>query len=162
MKTYLFEIPGVPFAKQRARTLKSGRSYTPTETVQYENLVKTCFTQKYPCESPTEEFITVDILAVYPVPTSWSKKDKIKADQNRIFPKKHDWDNIGKIVCDALNGVVWKDDKQIMEGQVCKRFGDRPRVVVLITIYDEAYMNTDPMELIDADEKEWYMNRWQA
>lgn len=138
MKSYLFEIPGEPFAKQRARTLRTGRSYTPAKTVQYENLVKTCFMQKYPCESPTEDFAVIEIIAVYPVPQSWTKKNKIRASQNRLFPKRHDWDNIGKIICDGLQGgVLFHNDNQIIDGYVHKRFGDRPRTVVMVTVLDE-------------------------
>lgn len=163
MKSYLFEIPGEPFAKQRARTLRTGRSYTPAKTVQFENLVKTCFAQKYPCESPTEDWVTVDIIAVYPVPQSWSKKDKIRASEDKMFPKKHDWDNIGKIVCDGLNGVAWHDDKQIFDGMVHKRFGDRPRTVVLVTTYTTEELEQNKLlGVLSAEEMEWYMNSWQV
>jgi len=133
MKSYLFEIPGEPFAKQRARTLRTGRSYTPAKTVQFENLVKTCFVQKYPCESPSEDWVTVDIIAVYPVPQSWSKKDKIRASEDKMFPKKHDWDNIGKIICDGLNGVAWHDDAQVVSMAVSKVYGETPEVRVCLS-----------------------------
>lgn len=136
MRSYIFDVPGMPFAKQRARTLRTGRSYTPRETVVYENLVKTCFTSKYPGVVPSDKPFAVMICAVYPVPVSWSKKDKIKASEGCITPKKHDWDNVGKIVCDALNDVAWIDDKQIFSGFVLKKYGDRPCVRVLIYEYD--------------------------
>lgn len=161
MKTYMFEIPGEPFAKQRARTLKTGRSYTPAKTVQFENLVKTCFTQKYPCESMTEDFCTVGIIAVYPVPASWSKKNKIKADQGKIFPKRHDWDNIGKIVCDGLQGILFHNDNQIFDGYVHKRFGDHPRTVVFIRTYTADELENDNCPIMTAYEMVWYMKQWQ-
>ena len=38
-----------------------------------------------------------------------------------LFPlKTPDWDNIGKFVCDCLNEIIWKDDKQIISGKVEK------------------------------------------
>lgn len=137
MITYLFEVPGTPVAKQRPRTTRTGHTYTPQQTVMYENLVKTCFMQKYPCHTPTEQPVSVSILAVYPIPKSWSKKDKIKAINHESFPRKNDWDNIAKAVCDSLNGVFYHDDAQIFDGQVFKRYGDRPRVVVMLTTFDE-------------------------
>lgn len=133
----MFDVPGMPFAKQRARTLRTGRSYTPKETVMYENLVKTRFVDKYPDALPTEAPCSVFICAVYPIPKSWSKKDKIKADAGILTPRRHDWDNVGKIVCDALNGVAWTDDNQIFAGFVFKKYGDRPCVRVLIYDYDD-------------------------
>lgn len=153
MKSYLFEIPGEPFGKQRARTLKTGRSYTPAKTVQFENLVKTCFVQKYPCEPLTDDFSIIEIIAVYPVPKSWSKKDKIKADEDKLFPKRHDWDNIGKIVCDGLQGVLFNNDNIIFEGHVHKRFGDRPRTVVMVTVLEESDL-VGKMRMPSADDIE--------
>lgn len=36
-----------------------------------------------------------------------------------------DWDNLAKGVCDALTGIAWYDDDQILDGRCSKRFGDR-------------------------------------
>ena len=45
--------------------------------------------------------------------------------------KKPDADNIAKVVCDALNGLAYKDDAQVIDLTVHKRFGD-PKVIVKI------------------------------
>lgn len=37
---------------------------------------------------------------------------------------KPDWDNIAKNICDALNGVVYPDDKAIVTGSVKKVYSD--------------------------------------
>jgi Holliday junction resolvase RusA-like endonuclease len=46
-----------------------------------------------------------------------------------------DWDNLGKAVSDALNGVAYRDDNQVMDGRVTKRVDPlvQPYVVVHIT-----------------------------
>ena len=47
-----------------------------------------------------------------------------------------DWDNIGKAVCDALNRLIYEDDKQIVIGKVQKKWaaaGEQPSVGVLIS-----------------------------
>lgn len=42
------------------------------------------------------------------------------------FPNvREDWDNLGKFVCDVCNGLVWKDDKQIISGKVEKFYAKR-------------------------------------
>ena len=46
--------------------------------------------------------------------------------------KKPDGSNVLKAVEDALNGVVYRDDCQIADSRIVRRYGDRPRVVVSI------------------------------
>nr|DAQ86101.1 MAG TPA: Endodeoxyribonuclease RusA [Caudoviricetes sp.] len=43
-----------------------------------------------------------------------------------------DADNIAKAVLDGLNGVVYADDKQIVELKVIKAYAEVPRVEVTI------------------------------
>jgi len=38
----------------------------------------------------------------------------------RYCPVRPDWDNVGKIVCDALNGVAWPDDARVVDAHVEK------------------------------------------
>lgn len=47
---------------------------------------------------------------------------------------KPDWDNIGKAVCDALNGIAYKDDSQVVSANVYKVWASDglPKVVVSI------------------------------
>ena len=45
---------------------------------------------------------------------------------------KPDWDNIGKIIADAFNGVAWHDDAQITQATVHKVYGVTPMVRVEI------------------------------
>ena len=40
-----------------------------------------------------------------------------------------DWNNLGGVT-DALNGIVWHDDRQIVQGIVTKVYGDRPCLVI--------------------------------
>ena len=131
-----FTIPGAPFGKQRHRTATIGnrnRSYTPEKTVNYENLVKLLFQQAangfYAAAGP----VRVLILAYYPIPKSVSKKRANLMRAGKIRPtSKPDYDNIGKIVGDALNGIAYKDDAQVVDGHVIKYFSDLPRVEVII------------------------------
>lgn len=51
-----------------------------------------------------------------------------------LFPmKKPDLDNVMKIMCDALNGIAYKDDAQIVNAKICKRWSsEMPSVWVTI------------------------------
>lgn len=128
-------IPGKPFGKQRPRFSRaSGTTYTPKETAVYENLVKTCFCQKYPTHIPTENGIRMTINAFYEIPKSWSNKKKDLALLDLVHPSKPDWDNAGKIISDALNGIAYKDDAQIYDCRVTKSYSEQPHVLVTIII----------------------------
>jgi len=59
-----------------------------------------------------------------------SKSNKIKAAMAGKTMKKPDCDNIVKIICEALNGITYKDDQQITVAQIRKKYADVPRVDV--------------------------------
>ncbi len=137
MITYMFVVPGNPRGKQRPRATRQGRIFTPKETIIYENLIKHEFISKYPDAAPTDRPVMLQILAEYPIAESWSKKKKIAADSMEVFPNKPDWDNVGKIVSDALNKIAYMDDSQVFYASVLKRYSMRPRLTVLIRIFEE-------------------------
>lgn len=72
-------------------------------------------------------------MAYKPIPKGTSKRKMAQMLDNHIRPaKKPDWDNIGKIVCDALNNVAFRDDSQIVDGTVVKCYSEQPRIEVEI------------------------------
>jgi Holliday junction resolvase RusA-like endonuclease len=49
---------------------------------------------------------------------------------------RRDWDNIGKAVCDAGNGLLWGDDAQVWRGMVTRVYGaqgEAPHVRVRVS-----------------------------
>ncbi len=109
-------------------------TYTPTETVQYENLVKFCYreaAQGY--VFPDDVMLSVDICAVYPIPKGTSKKKTIDMLNKKIRPtKKPDTDNIAKVICDSLNMIAYHDDAVVVDLSVSKYYGEIPEVRVKI------------------------------
>lgn len=121
MGSVTFQVPGKPQGKARARTFqnpKTGRmaSATPEKTVLYENFIKDRFLQKsngFYLESDVP--VTLRIVARFLPPKSKSKKVKQQMLDGKILPlKKPDMDNIVKVAADALNGVAYHDDTQIV------------------------------------------------
>ena len=54
-------------------------------------------------------------------------------ERGLILPtKKPDADNIAKAILDALNGLAFYDDAQVVYLQVSKRYSNEPRAVVFI------------------------------
>lgn len=123
-------IPGEPVGKQRPRVTKWG-THTPEKTVNYETLVKELYViNKLPM---LKGYLSMKITAFYKIPKSTSKKKREQMLNNLILPdKKPDLDNIAKIICDSLNNVAYDDDKQIVNLNINKFYGEKPMVVVQI------------------------------
>ncbi|MFU0831712.1 MAG: RusA family crossover junction endodeoxyribonuclease [Oscillospiraceae bacterium] len=136
MNEICFTIPGPPKGKARPRVVraKNGRSltYTPDKTVAYEELVRIRYQAAAKgFQFPKDAQVAVQIVAWYPVPNNKSKKVKTAMLSGRINPtKKPDCDNIVKIICDALNGFAYKDDAQITQVQIKKKYSDIPKTDV--------------------------------
>lgn len=118
--------------KQRPRVMRTGITYTPKETVSYENLVRLIYSQP-PGSRYFEGPVRMQVKAYFDIPKSTSKKkaELMKVGQERPC-KKPDWDNIGKIISDALNTFAYHDDSQVVECNVQKYYADNPRVEVEI------------------------------
>lgn len=103
-------ILGAPRGKQRARS-GQGRHYTPKETVDAERLIAWAAKKAMAGEPLFDGPVGIDIDAVFDYPASWSKR---RRENTHWKTSKPDVDNIAKLVCDALNGVVWRDDSQLV------------------------------------------------
>ena len=138
MSEVRFSIPGSPFGKQRPKFARVGRgvkTYTPDETVSYENLVKVMYQNTAKgFMFPDGTQLCVEITAYYEVPKSTSKKKAAEMLAGTIRPtKKPDFDNIGKIICDSLNKIAYHDDSAIVDAEVHKYYAEVPRVEVIIS-----------------------------
>lgn len=125
-----FEIDGEPVGKGRPRFTRSGHAYTPDKTANYEALIRLAFQENFPGFVPWECPVEVYMEAYFSIPKSFSKKRHQQAEDQLIRPtKKPDTDNIAKCK-DALNGIAWKDDSQVVTEHVYKFYSDRPRLVI--------------------------------
>ena len=134
-------VAGQPMGKQRARTrtvnTKAGKSfvmsYTPKKTLNYETYIKELFVIKYPGFIIMEDAISVDVMAYLIIPMSKSKKQKEAMLNGDIFPTtRPDGDNILKVCLDALQGICFKNDSQIIRGSFKKIYSNTPRVEIMV------------------------------
>ena len=90
------------------------QSITPEKTKSYEDLIR----WKYKAAGGKyygEKTLYVAIRAYYPIPKGFSKAKVNDAIERKLRPvTKPDCDNIIKVVLDALNGVAYYDDKQVI------------------------------------------------
>lgn len=107
-----------------------GRAYTPAATVNYEAALRMAAQMAMNGRPLFEGPVRISIVAAFAVPESFSKAKRQLALGNNMKPtKKPDWDNIAKLT-DAMNGVVWADDKQITDATFCKRYSDDPGLAI--------------------------------
>lgn len=127
-------MPGEPQGKGRPR-FGNGRTYTPAKTADYEKrLRETWIKQTHGFKFPDNAALSIEIKAFLQPPKSDSKTRRNLKLQNFLRPtKKPDWDNVAKIVCDALNGTAYHDDAQIVFGAVGKFYAEMPRVEIVIS-----------------------------
>lgn len=132
-----FLVEGKPQGKARARTFYDKRvgkmrSITPEQTKSYEDLIRWSY-KAAGGQYMGEKTLQVDIQAIYPIPKAFSKAKRNDAINGNIRPTtKPDCDNVIKAVLDALNGVAYYDDSQVVDLMVRKFYGERPYIKVTI------------------------------
>lgn len=150
-KTITIEIPGKPVGKGRPKfTMVNGypMAYTPAETRDYENKVKTCFLNY--CHErgdiKLEGNLGASITAYCPIPSSLSKKKRAALNLTPC-PKKPDADNLAKSILDGLSGYLFDDDNQIVELNVEKCYSEEPKAIV--TIWEKDADSTEDSITVD-------------
>ncbi len=134
---YEFEVIGEIKGKARPRVnTYTGQTYTPSDTKDYETLIKQYFKIKYPRYEQLTGRISVKIISYFKIPKNMTKKDKELISKGLLSPvKKPDIDNIVKIILDAMNKMAFKDDNQITKLETEKIYSDEEKVYVRIEEY---------------------------
>ena len=108
-------------SKSRPRfNTKTGRAYKVKEDTLYENAIKNAYNASGGVKS--DKYIKMTLDMYFAIPKSYTKKRKLACARNQERPaKKPDVDNVLKNVCDALNGVAYDDDIQVIE-VICRKY----------------------------------------
>lgn len=127
-----FKVFGNIVGKGRPRFGKNN-VYTPQKTKNYEQFIQYQFLNKYPNFKILEEALFFDLLICQKIPKQTSKKNQQLMLGGAIHPtKKPDIDNVFKLVADALNGIVYIDDKQIVKTKIKKIYSIEEYIVINI------------------------------
>ena len=117
----------MPLGKARPKLSPHGM-YSPKKTVDYETLIKEIFIAEHPDFKPLEGAVAIHLKAYYAIPSSASKKAKAAMLSETLRPtKRPDFDNCEKVFGDALTGIAYKDDSQIVTAIFEKYYSDKPR-----------------------------------
>lgn len=121
--TLLLSLPIAPIAKGRPRFTKAGHCYTPDETRKYERQLAAIAREAYRGQ-PLTGPLKLSIVFCVPKP----KRPKFKLPAVRP-----DLDNYVKAVKDALNGIYWVDDGQIVHINASKVYASVPMITLEIS-----------------------------
>ena len=122
-KPVVFTVETPPVSWARAG--RNGRfSYTPTKVKIYESLIRHAFQESVGLHwEPWDGPVVVSVICGF---------KRTKTGKNVSYAIRNDVDNLLKAVSDALNGVAYADDRQIVSCHCQKSYTDAPFVTVMI------------------------------
>ena len=133
---FLFEVNGVPVPQKQTQFIRAtGVAYNPSkkDLERFQWQIKPYAPDK-PLEGPIEMHLTFYV----PIPKSESSRRKMQMLNGVILPtKKPDFDNLAYLVTNALKQLVYRDDSQVTDCIIRKRYSDRPRTVIKVIPIDE-------------------------
>ena len=112
-----------PVAKERPRVaVKGGRTfvYTPKKTVYAEDQIRQ---RIMGLNQYFERNIPVKLDAIF-----YRLRPKSLPKRVKLPITKPDWDQYGKLLCDAIEKFVYHTDSQVTDARIRKRFGTPPRI----------------------------------
>lgn len=127
---FTFDIEPTPQLRPRVSSRPYVRVYDPPKVKNFKNLLRSLAVHQY-ARPPLIGPLSVSLTFYRPVQSSISKTERDRRLSNESKPVvKPDTDNYIKSTLDALNGVLWHDDAQIVKIIGEKRYSDHPRITV--------------------------------
>lgn len=134
-------VPGTPKPLERNRhriIAPKGKpafvgNYLPTKSRNEQAVIRDFGAQAMGGRPPLEGPIDLRVAVYLPIAASWPKKKQQAARDGLIRPAgRPDIDNFIKLAMDAAKNIVWRDDSQVTDVAMWKRFSDQPRLVIEI------------------------------
>lgn len=130
---FKFDIEPVPQLRPRVSS-RGGyvRVYDPAKVKQFKSLLRSLAVNQY-ARPPLLGPLSVSLTFYRPVQKSISQSERERRLSTESKPVvKPDTDNYIKSTLDALNGVLWHDDAQIVKITAEKRYSDHPKITVSV------------------------------
>lgn len=138
METRTVTIKGRPVPKGRPRVFR-GHAVTPRRTQQAEEQIQAMYRFQNLGEEPFTGPVEVHCIFCMPIAKTWSKRKKELAAQGWLrCTVRPDLDNLVKLVLDALNGIAYADDAQIVRIHAFKKYSEEyPNGATIVDIVEE-------------------------
>lgn len=137
-----FVVDGYPMPWPRARRRRGGGYYVDDKPRKRDGLSASAHRQRVawlakinrPALWPSDDAGAAFALRaafVFPFPKRWPQAQRANPPQHVARP---DVDNLTKQIEDALTGVLWRDDSQVVAVDASKRYGDRPSSTIEVEV----------------------------
>ena len=130
-----FTVPQVS-GKGRPRFARQGtfvKTYTDAKTLTYEKSIQTYAKKAMGSTSPLIGAVAAYLHIGIPIPPSYSKTRQKACIEGLERPtKKPDIDNIVKAVLDGMNGIVYLDDKQVVDLHLTKVYSETEGIDIMV------------------------------
>lgn len=140
MTVLAFSLNGEPRGKGRPRVDTRGafpRIHTDSKTAKYERSVAKAAMAQMVGRAPLQGPLSVSLRFRMPIAKSATKRAKAAMAAGEIAHQgRPDLDNMAKAIFDALNGVVFVDDSQIVRSFCTKLYAEQPGVDVRVAAFD--------------------------
>jgi Holliday junction resolvase RusA-like endonuclease len=137
-----FTIPGKPSAWQRVQSFVDKKTAkvvrrNPKDMKAAQETIAWAARAAMGSNPPMAGPLRLEILCVYAIPPSWPAWKREAAAAGQVWKTTvPDNDNLAKQVGDALNGVAYGDDAQVVRTSVGKRYGHPERTEVRLSRVD--------------------------
>lgn len=117
------EIKILPIPMERQRVARNGKCYTPQRSIIFRKLFQEKVIRQLPDDwTPTPKNVSLDI--------------EVYKDCKSVTAKNYgDVDNLAKAIMDAMNGIVYIDDSQVVSLSIDKCVGDN-LIIVNVEVVD--------------------------
>ena len=141
--TVYITVPGVALTERKRQRFIPGKGRVGARTDEPDRVdfkARLAFFATQQCRAPLAGPLAVSITIRKPKPPSWPQKPCKTNPWPWAWWKKPDCSNFDKIVEDALTGIAWHDDAQIIDLHVHKEFANRDEVIITVAEAQECYV----------------------
>jgi Holliday junction resolvase RusA-like endonuclease len=119
-------IPIKPVPHQSVRVTRQGRTYQPKKITDYKNQLREAVREQLPngflCFKADTPIHITKLHYVFEYPKSFSKKKRAEDRIHFKHTKPDLHDNLNKALFDALEGIVWERDQNVVAMDDVKKY----------------------------------------